>query len=126
MKIRIKESGYYKLMEDIVFDFNSNKELLTSNGAYWPSEDQVDSYPGAASYKDAYFSGFLQVLHLNGYKLSMSDYFYYQQRWFTIIELTTQYFLPGQGFGNFGGNPKMATNVETKNGMIGLTSWFTW
>ena len=50
--------------------------------------------------------------------LKMSDYFYYQQRWFTTIELTTQYFLPGQGIGNFGGNPKMASNVIIKNGVI--------
>ena len=48
--------------------------------------------------------------------------FIINKRWFTIIELTTQYFSLGQGFGNFGGNPKMATNVEIKNGMLGLTS----
>ena len=52
----------------------------------------------------------------------MSEYFYFQQRWFTTNELTTQYFLPGQGFGNLGGDPKMASNVEIKNGVSGLTS----
>ena len=52
----------------------------------------------------------------------MSEYFYYQPRWFKTIELITQYFLPAQGFGNFGGDPKMASNVEIKNGVLGLTS----
>ena len=52
----------------------------------------------------------------------MSDYFDCQQGWFTTIELSTQYFLPAQGFGNFGGDPKMATNVEIKKCWLGLTS----
>ena len=52
----------------------------------------------------------------------MSEYFYYQQRWFTTIALATQYFLSRQGFGNFGGDPKMASNVEVNNGILGLTS----
>ena len=62
------------------------------------------------------------VLDLNGHRLEMSEYFYYQQRWFTIIELSTQYFLPGQGIGNFGGDPSVASNVEIRDGILGLTS----
>ena len=117
---RIRKSGTYKTMEGIVFDFNPNEESPQEDGAYLPLASQSDDYPGADSYKDAYSSGFFAgitievdnvVLNLNGKTLKMSEYFYYQQRWFTTIQLTTQYFLPEQGFGNFGGDPKMASNV---------------
>ena len=128
---RIQDPGVYKVMEDITFDFHANMLSPNEKGAYVPLDSQNSEYPGAGQYRDPYFLGFFAgitietndvVLDLNGHTLKMSDYFYYQQRWFTTIELTTQYFLPGQGIGNFGGRPAIGTNIEIKNGVLGLTS----
>ena len=128
---RILTSGTYKIMEDIIFDFNADYENPNSGGAWWPHEDQQDKYPGAGGYHDAYFLGFFAgitiecndvIIDLNGYELKMSDHFYWQQRWFTIISLQSQYFLPGQGIGFFGADPKFAENVVIKDGVLGLTS----
>ena len=56
-------------------------------------------------------------LDLNGYSLSMSEYFYHQQRWFKTIELSTYYFLPGHGNYNISKNIKVTrlviNNFET-------------
>ena len=46
----------------------------------------------------------------------MSDEFYYQERWFTIIELASQQFLPRPRF--FGSDPEIAQNVVTKLKMV--------
>ena len=62
------------------------------------------------------------VIDLNGHTLSQSQNFYYQQRWFSIIELDSQPFMPAQGPGMFGATPSIASNVEIKNGVFGLTS----
>jgi len=128
---RIQKPGTYTVMEDIMFHFNPNYDAPNTNRAWMPTEDQADIYPGADDFHDHYFMGFFAgiaiecddiVLDLNGHILRMSEHFYYQQRWFTTIELSTQYFLPGQGIGNFGGNPSIASNVVIKNGVLGLTS----
>ena len=126
---RIQESGIYVFMEDIVFDFNSGD--LNEDGSWLPHCDQSEQYVGACAYRDPYFMGFFAgvtiecdnvVLDLNGKKLSQSVEFYYQQRWFSIIELASQPFMPAQGPGMFGADPKIASNVEIKNGYLGLTS----
>ena len=87
---RIKESGMYVIMEDIVFDFNSNVDAPNQDRSYMPTSDQADDYPGAASYKGSYFLGFFAgitveadnvIIELNDHTLKMSDYFYFQQRY---------------------------------------------
>ena len=102
---RIRRPGKYVLMQDILFDFNNKVGEPNGAGAYWPDEDTEDEYPGASGGRDPFFLGFFAgitiecedvILDLNGHSLEMSDWFYYQQRWFTTIELSTQYFLPGQ------------------------------
>ena len=94
---RITKSGTYIITEDIEFDFNKDDD-------YWPRADQADDYPGAASYRDPYFMGFFAgitveadyvTIDLNGHELKQSTTFHYQQRWFAIIELGSQQFLPG-------------------------------
>ena len=128
---RILESGTYIIMEDIVFDFNSG----TGNeiGAWLPHNDQANLYPGAEDnhWRDPYFMGFFAgitvecdnvVIDLNGKTLSQSIEFYYQQRWFSLIELSSQPFLASQGPGFFGPSPVFSTNVEIFNGRLGLTA----
>ena len=134
---RIMKSGTYKIMENIIFDFNADYNNPNSDTAWWPANDDANEdsshniYPGAGDYHDPYFLGFFAgitiesddvILDLNGYELRMSDTFYHQQRWFTIISLQSQYFLPGQGIGFFGADPYFAKNIIIKNGTLGLTS----
>ena len=47
---RIQKSGTYKIMEDIVFDFNAGDVMNPSAGtSWWPQEEQSDLYPGVCS-----------------------------------------------------------------------------
>ena len=108
-------------MEDIVFDFNA-QDIYDDNidlfgpDTWWPSSEQSDDYPGAGEGSGPFFLGFFAgitietskvILNLNGFEIKQSDIFYIHQRWFTCIELSTQYFLPGEGpISNFGGDPK--------------------
>ena len=62
------------------------------------------------------------IIDLNGKTLQQSKAFYYQQRWFSHIELANQPFMPAQGPGMFGDTVSSASNLEIKNGIFGLTS----
>ena len=130
---RIKKPGRYILMEDILFNPNSGStgDANDDNKAWRPHSNQQDSYPGAGQYRDPYFMGFFAaitvetsdvIIDLNDHTLAMDEIFYYQQRWFTLISLTSQYYLPGQGNGFLGANPQFASNVVIKDGILGLTS----
>lgn len=108
----ITAPGTYTIMEDIEFNFNAptmNDDLQydspNAEGAWWPTTDQSDVFSGAGANKGEYHAGFFAgitiesdnvVLDLNGHTLKMSDAFFTQQGWFTIIELASQNFLPGQ------------------------------
>merc|ERR1719334_2894235 len=52
----------------------------------------------------------------------MHQSFYYQQPYFSIIELESQPFLPQQGPGFFGSDPLFPASVEIRNGVLGLSS----
>merc|ERR1719361_2759784 len=129
---RIETSGTYKIMEDIVFDFNAGDLSNPNDGiSWWPTSDQVDDYPGAGSTRDIYYLGFIAgitvetddvIIDLNGYTLTMSQALYYQQRFFSIISLKSVAFPLNQGPGVFGADPKFASNVVIKDGTIGLSS----
>ena len=51
---RIKTSGIYKIMKDMIFDFNANYDSLNSVKVWWPHEDQSDEYLSAGDYHDLY------------------------------------------------------------------------
>jgi len=129
---RIQESGTYKIMEDIVLDFNAGDTADPSSGkSWWPQKEQIDDYPGAGTTRDAYYLGFIAgitievddvVIDLNEHGISMSRALYYQQRFFSIISLKSVAFPLNQGPGFFGMEPKYANNVVIKNGAIGLSS----
>jgi len=133
---RITQSGTYLVMEDIVLNFNPAPEGHGSPNNYddnfwWPTSDQSDEYPGAMDARDAYFLGFFAgitieaddvVLDLQGHEIKMAPSFYYQQPYFSIIELESQPFLPQQGPGFFGSDPVFPSNVVIRNGVLGLSS----
>merc|ERR1719295_1916016 len=129
---RIQKSGTYKIMEDIVFDFNAGDYENPNEGtAWWPTEDQEDMYPGAGSTMGNFYLGFLAgitvetddvVIDLNHHTIGMSKALYYQQRFFSVISLKSVAFPLNQGPGFFGFEPKFANNVVIKDGTIGLSS----
>jgi len=137
---RITKSGTYTIMEDIIFNFNAPDNFIAGetspNGidtyAWWPNPStQHDIYIGSGEYHGPYFLGFFAgitiecdnvILNLNDHELKMSKEFYTQQRFFSLIELASQPFMPSQGPGMFGTDPKTPSNVIIKNGKLGLTS----
>jgi len=143
---RIFESGTYIVMEDLVFNFNApsqaevDSEMFSPNSVdvdelYWyPSTAQaaVDGpYPGLYRYEGPYSLGFFAgisvetdyvVIDLNGYTLSQDETFYFQQRFFALIELASMPFIPGQGPSNWGPVITSASHVDIINGELGLTS----
>jgi len=62
------------------------------------------------------------TIDLNGHELKMGKEFYFQQRWFSIIEIGSKAFISGQGPGNFGAFLESSSNIVIKNGILGLTS----
>jgi len=126
---RIKQSGTYVIMEDIVFDFGAGDLTDPNNGAgWWP---QGDNYPGAGTTKEEYYLGFIAgitvevddvVIDLNEHEIGMGHALYYQQRFFAVISLKSVAFPLNQGPGFFGFDPKYPSNVVIKNGVIGLSS----
>ena len=143
---RITECGEYVLTEDIIFNFNPptmdemNDEDFSPNSIdldelYWyPRTDQQseDQYPGTYTYNGAFALGYFAgitiesnnvVVNLNGYSMSMDYTFYFQQRFFSLIEMGSKYFLSTQGPANWGmDNLVYPINVEIKNGTLGLSS----
>ena len=145
---RIKESGTYIIMEDIVFNFNapSDDEMamdgfspnsIDVDELYWyPTHEQSDKrtgdYPGLYDYEGAWSLGFFAgisiesdyvTIDLNQHTLSQHELFYFQQRFFAIIEMASQPFVPGQGPANWGAFDLIyPSHVVIKDGTLGLTS----
>ncbi len=130
--LRIQQSGTYRLMEDITFDFNAGDLDAPNAGGkqWWPMAAQSEQYPGAESWRDEYFMGFFAgitievddvVLDLSGHEIAMAPAFYYPQRFFFIALKSVVYAL-GQGPGMFCAHPKYASNVVIRDGSIGLSS----
>ena len=55
---RITKSGTYKLMEDIVFNFNfkdsEDVDSVLEDDSWWPTSDQANDYPGSGDTNGAY------------------------------------------------------------------------
>ncbi len=62
------------------------------------------------------------VLDLNGHKIEQSAEHALLQRFFSVIELADQPFIPNQGPSGFGDAIDSATNVSIRNGVIGRSS----
>lgn len=141
--LRIQQSGEYILTQDIVVNFNGPSEDTQklddfSPNAYdiddlhwYPRRDQDEAYPGLYTFHSKFTLGFFAaisiecdnvVINLNGYSLSMEYTFYFQQRFFSLIELGNQPFISGQGPANWGADEIHASNVVIKDGTLGLSS----
>lgn len=111
--LEIRESGYYQLVEDIVFD------------------PPIDPLSSLASEEGPYNLGFFTALSiqtenvyldLNGHTLKAGERFALLQRFFSLIELANSPFVPRQGPGFFGENFVAAKNVVVCNGKLGRSS----
>ena len=144
---RIVESGTYVIMEDIAFDFNGPSDLEMASDSFSPNNIDGDelhwfpthsqavrggAYPGLFDYEGVYTLGFFAgitveadfvTIDLNGHRLQQSERFYFQQRFFSLIELASRTFLPGAGQANWGlADVFYASNVEVKDGILGRSS----
>ena len=110
---RIRKPGYYRLEEDIVFDPPElNKPLR--------------NYP-FPPYQLGFFSAITCeceniIIDLNGKVIRQSKKHALLQRFFAIIELSSQPFNKNMGPSNFGSTITHANNCWIKNGYIGLSS----
>ena len=144
---RIVKSGTYVITEDIAFDFNGPSALEMAQDFFSPNSIDGDElhwfpthsqavrdgdYPGLFNYEGAFSLGFFAgitveadfvTIDLNGHQLAQSERFYFQQRFFALIELGSRQFLPGQGPSNWGVVDEMyPSNVEVKDGVLGRSS----
>jgi hypothetical protein len=133
----IKKSGTYRLAEDISFNphppgsLADDGTVLDAYTAGRPLPSQLGD-PAAGKYDPAAFGiGFFAAiaitannveLDLNGYTIEQSAEHTLLQRFFAVIELADQPFLPRQGPADFGAEIKSAKNVIIKNGTIGRSS----
>ena len=134
----IRESGFYRLGEDISFNPHPPGTLgqdgVTVLDAYTgglPYPSQLGD-PDEGKYDPAAFGlGFFAaivieaenvILDLNGYTIEQSEEHALLQRFFSVIELTDQPFIGGQGPSNFGDEIKSAKNVWIVNGTIGRSA----
>ena len=107
--LRITEPGTYFIMENIEFEFNKpakHSGFIDPNGIgnWYPKYTQNDMYPGAGTYRDPWSHGFFAgitietdnvIIEMNGFEIKQSKAFYYQQRFFALICISNQPFLPG-------------------------------
>ena len=59
------------------------------------------------------------TVDLNQHELKMGLEFYFKQRWFALIELSNQQFLPGQGAAFFGPEVINVQDITIKHGILG-------
>ena len=144
---RIVESGTYVIMEDITFDFNKPSDIemaadsfspnsIDGDELYWfPTHSQAESggdYPGLYDYEGVYTLGFFAgitveadfvTIDLNGHRLEQSEHFYFQQRFFVLIEMASRPFVPGEGPADWGVDDQVyPSHLEIKDGVLGRSS----
>ena len=148
--LRVRQPCMIKLIEDIYFNPNrpetwiDKSNNVTKNFSEAVSIDknrELDWWPEfklsnnkqyfEKEVRNAYRLGFFTaialeneniILNLNNYTLQQHPEHALQQRFFSVIELADQPFVPKQGPANFGNNLRSASNVAIMNGKIGLSS----
>jgi len=120
---RITASGTYRVMEDINFRPNPNDDFrpLPSQAALYPTTG------AEAAYRLGFFAAITVeaadvVLDLNNHVVQQSAIHALQQRFFAVIELADQPFIPAQGPADFGASIQAAQRVVIRNGTLGRSS----
>ena len=117
--VRLTKAGTYRIVEDIVFDPNPTDNWL-------PRPDQSLLYP-PAKYRLGFFAALTIegdgiVVDGGGFMISQSLDHYMQQRFFSVIELADQPFIPRQGPAPMSPVLVPATNSRVHNLILGLSS----
>lgn len=150
--LRVKEPCMVKLMENIYFNPNRPETWLDKEGKltdnfekanaidpnrggkndWWPNVEQINNKQYfEKDVKNAYTLGFFAALtleneniivNLNNYIMEQHTEHALQQRFFSIIELADQPFIPKQGPANFGRNLRCGGKICIRNGKLGLSS----
>lgn len=126
----IDEPGIYRLAEDI--SFNPNSIALLETDAYHAGFPLPTQFAPAGPYDPKAFGvGFFAaiaitaenvILDLAGHIIEQSEEHALLQRFFAVIELANQPFVPHQGPADFGADLKSAKNVIILNGTIGRSA----
>lgn len=148
--LRVKEPCMIKLVENIYFnpnrpntwldndgnitlDFNNASSIDPNRKLDWWPDFQLEENKKyfAKEVRNAYRLGFFAamtleneeiILNLNGKIIQQHPEHALQQRFFSVIELADQPFIPKQGPANFGSDIKSAKKCAIINGKIGLSS----
>ncbi len=126
----IDQPGIYRLAEDI--SFNPNSMALLETDAYHAGFPLPTQFAPAGPYDpEAFGIGFFAaiaittenvILDLAGHFIEQSEEHALLQRFFAVIELADQPFVPSQGPADFGAELKSAKNVAILNGTIGRSA----
>jgi len=134
IKIEENTTDYiFRLTEDIVFDPNRPPENPSADDIWNASSVDISQYTHNGGHYDpaAYGLGFFTaisifasnvILDLNGFTIKQGDSHFLLQRFFAVIELADQPFIPSQGPHSFGSSLEYASNVMIINGKIGRNS----
>jgi len=148
--LRVTQPCMLKLTENIYFNPNrpttwlDTNNTITNNFNDAKSIDpnrELDWFPNfkldenkqyfEKEVRNAYRLGFFAaiavegdgiIINLNNYTIQQHSEHALQQRFFSVIELADQPFVPKQGPANFGNSLRSASNVAIINGKIGLSS----
>lgn len=148
--LRIREPCVLKLTENIYFNPNRPETWINKNGIvtrdfkeavridpnrkldWWPEFSKtLNKEYFEKEVRNAYRLGFFAaitlesediIINLNNFTIQQHPEHALQQRFFSVIELADQPFVPKQGPANFGKTIKSSSHVMIKNGKIGLSS----
>lgn len=124
----IDEPGNYRLGEDIVFNPRAAEALgVDAYDASMPSAEQLAGAYDADAYRLGFFAAIAISasnvdLDLDRHRIEQSAEHALLQRFFAVIELADQPFVPGQGPNNFGMCFETAKHVRIHDGVIGRSS----
>ena len=116
---RILKPGKYVITEDIIFNPNPNNNFK-------PTKYQKNDY-NKLTYSLGFFAAITiesvnVIIDLNGNTIKQSKDHYFNQRFYSNIELGNSPFTPGNGPSDFGNTFVSCKNVIIDNGTLGLSS----
>lgn len=127
---RVRSPGIYKLGEDILFNPNRESNWYPVCSGPGAQADYCGQYGPSAEYQLGFFAAIAmegedQHVDLNGYTLQQHPEHALQQRFFSLIELADQPFIPNQGpatTGTFGSTINFCKRCSVSNGVLGRSS----
>ena len=118
----IREPGVYRLKSDIIFSpFQENNGKPTEEWLNTLPEDERKAYVLGA-FAAIVIRADNVCLDLNGKTFKQSEIHFFQQTFYSHVEMASSPFILGQGPADFGKNVDEANQVFITNGTFGLSS----